>query len=287
VRIAGLSSSVRCAPAAPGRSPARAGQGPTFGELLRRHRLAAGQPQAELAEHAGLSARAISDLERGINRTPRKDTLKLLGDALQLPPHDRAILEGTVARRRSPPAAQPPAALPPLPAPSSPLVGGERGLETIRQQLLPPEVRLLTLTGPGGIGKSRRALQVAADLVKEFADGVCFVSLGSLQDARLVAVTIAQELEAGDAGGEGHRNPPSGSSRAKAHRSSFMVNGCRIRWHTGQGGGDGSPGRRSRNTGQSAQPGQTVSGTIRCSNARKRPSMLLIPFVPSPGPRPR
>src|SRR5262249_11703960 len=66
---------------------------PALGALLRQYRRAAGLSQEALAEQAGLSARAISDLERGVNRTARKDTLQLLAAALALSPAERATLE--------------------------------------------------------------------------------------------------------------------------------------------------------------------------------------------------
>src|SRR5215210_1534712 len=56
----------------------------TFGDLLRRHRVLGGMSQEELAERARLSARAIGDLERGVKRTPRRDTVQLLVEALEL-----------------------------------------------------------------------------------------------------------------------------------------------------------------------------------------------------------
>jgi transcriptional regulator with XRE-family HTH domain len=66
---------------------------PTFGEELRRYRRAAGLTQETLAERAGLSTRAISDLERGLKHRPRRDTCRLLVDALQLDSWERARLE--------------------------------------------------------------------------------------------------------------------------------------------------------------------------------------------------
>ncbi len=57
-------------------------ESPVFGNLLRRHRIFAGMSQEELAARAGLSARAISDLERGVKRAPRRDTVQLLVEAL-------------------------------------------------------------------------------------------------------------------------------------------------------------------------------------------------------------
>jgi sugar lactone lactonase YvrE/transcriptional regulator with XRE-family HTH domain len=71
-----------------------------FGTLLRRHRLAAGLTQEELAERAHLSARGISDLERGARSTPRKDTLLLLADALALSGEERARFEAAMLDAR-------------------------------------------------------------------------------------------------------------------------------------------------------------------------------------------
>src|SRR5260370_7651882 len=70
-----------------------------FGALLKRARLAAGLTQEALAERAGLSLRAISDLERGVNRTPHQDTFRLLADALQLAPAERASFEAAARWR--------------------------------------------------------------------------------------------------------------------------------------------------------------------------------------------
>src|SRR5215470_8893910 len=64
-----------------------------FSAVLKRKRLARGLTQEDLAERAGLSARAISDLERGVSTAPRKETLRLLADALQLSDDERAYLE--------------------------------------------------------------------------------------------------------------------------------------------------------------------------------------------------
>src|SRR5918993_206340 len=88
-----------------------------------------------------------------------------------------------------------------LPMQPTPLVGREREVEDIRGRLLAPEVRLLTLTGPGGTGKTRLALQAAADLLEEFEDGVFFVALATISDPALVVPTVAQALgvrESGD-----------------------------------------------------------------------------------------
>ncbi len=87
-----------------------------------------------------------------------------------------------------------------LPVPLTPLVGREREVATLCALLRDEDVRLLTLTGLGGVGKTRLALQLAHDLANEFADGVAFVFLAPITDPVLVAPTIASVLGVRDAG---------------------------------------------------------------------------------------
>jgi predicted ATPase/transcriptional regulator with XRE-family HTH domain/Tfp pilus assembly protein PilF len=167
----------------------------TFADLLRQLRTAAALSQEELAERAGVSLRGISDLERGVRRAPYLNTVRMLADALALNPEDRQALlaaarPGTVPET----AGAPPTPAASLPLPLTTLLGREQDLVELIALLGPGNVRLLTLTGAGGSGKTRLALDVAARLQGTFPDGVVFVDLTPLRDARFVLAAIAEAL---------------------------------------------------------------------------------------------
>jgi transcriptional regulator with XRE-family HTH domain len=124
------------------------------GELLRRYRIVAGLTQEELAERAGLSARAIRALESGAHRSPRKDTLNLLAAALELTSTDRARLEVGMRQHRTAATISPRAALSAQRAPA-PLVGRQRERALLEQSLRGSTPPLTLLAGEPGIGKSR------------------------------------------------------------------------------------------------------------------------------------
>jgi predicted ATPase len=178
----------------------------SFGALLREFRLAAGLPQEALAERAGMSARGISDLERGIHRTPYQQTLNLLLDALKLNPEQRAVL-AAAARRPGRTAAVPlrreASSRHNLPEEATSFIGRATEVATLRDLLQHPDVRLVTLTGPGGSGKTRLALRAAANLLDEFTDGVFVVSLAALTDPRVVPSAIAAALALREREGHG------------------------------------------------------------------------------------
>jgi predicted ATPase/transcriptional regulator with XRE-family HTH domain len=169
---------------------------PRFADLLRRHRLAARLTQEALAERAGISTRAVSDLERGLHATPRRDTLALLGDALGLAGAERAAFAAAarrVARPRWTSAARPQQDVS-LPIPLTPLIGRHAERIAVGALLRDGGARLVTLTGPGGVGKTRLALAVAAQLGDAFPDGQVFVDLAPVRDPALVLAHVATAL---------------------------------------------------------------------------------------------
>jgi len=150
-----------------------------FAGLLRRLRAEARLTQEELAEAAGLSPRSVSDLERGINRTARKDTAVLLAGALNLVSEPVRTLFVAAARGRGPAAD----AMAAMPGQARAAAGGVHGFApaltsfvgragAVREvAALLDECRLVTVTGPGGAGKTRLAGEVAGRVAGRFADG--------------------------------------------------------------------------------------------------------------------
>ena len=130
----------------------------SFGAQLKALREAAGFTQEELARIAGLSVRAVSALERGERRRPHVETVRGLSAALDLTGAARdALLE--TARAPAQDAAVDELSGASLPLALTVLLGRDADVETLRRWLADPAVRLVTLTGPGGAGKTHLALE--------------------------------------------------------------------------------------------------------------------------------
>ena len=166
----------------------------SFGDLLRRYRDSAKLTQEDLAARTGLTPQAIGLLERGKRRHPHRHTVGKLAEGLELTGPELARFE-SAARSSS---ARRVTASPPhynLPIPLTPLIGRDEEVTTVARLLLHRmEMRLLTLTGPGGVGKTRLALEVAQRSREVFADGVVFVPLAPLRDAALLPSVLAETL---------------------------------------------------------------------------------------------
>ena len=174
---------------APSRSPSS-----SFADVLRRLREGAGLTQEELAERAGLTAHAVSALERGARTRPYPHTVRALADALVLDADERATLLSAVPRRTPAPAAAAgggPALH--LPVPTTPLLGRQRELEVLGELLGQPGVRLVTLTGLGGVGKTRLALALADRLQPSYGD-VVWVPLAAVTDPALVLTSVGHAV---------------------------------------------------------------------------------------------
>ena len=162
----------------------------SFAELLRRHRLAAGLTQEALADLAGLSVHGVQRLESGASR-PYRETIRRLAHGLRLPGEDATALQEAAPlapRRRS----NGTALRHNLPSALTRFIGREREKSELTGLLA--ETRLLTLTGVGGCGKTRLAIEVGRQMYDTYPDGVWLVELATITDPALVAQTIATTL---------------------------------------------------------------------------------------------
>lgn len=169
----------------------------SFGQWLKKRRKALDLTQQELARQVGCAVITIQKIEAN-KRRPSKQIAGLLAEHLEIATDERPAFvrfarmgEGagwlTQFSRTT-------RHLTNLPAEPTPLIGRDQDVVTVRTRLLNDEARLLTLVGPPGVGKTRLAIHVAADLLDDFGDGVYFVALAPVSDPNLVAATIARTL---------------------------------------------------------------------------------------------
>jgi predicted ATPase/transcriptional regulator with XRE-family HTH domain len=174
-----------------------------LGSLIRRFRLAGGLSQEQLAEKSGLSARAVSDLERGVRAHTRPETLRMLAEGLDLGDSDREALlhaarpelrqsSGTATIAHGPGNG--------LPIPPSALIGRDPQVAELVSRLSGGIGQLITLTGPGGVGKTRLALEAAHRAAPAFPEGTIFVDLAPVTDPNQVASALARALSIKESG---------------------------------------------------------------------------------------
>jgi predicted ATPase/transcriptional regulator with XRE-family HTH domain len=177
----------------------------SFGRWLRHRRRALDLTQDDLARRVGCAVVTIQKLESD-ERRPSRLLAERLADGLQVAAEERAAII-TLARaepyRDPDPAAAaaaervlgaPQRSPSSLPTPLTHLIGRKQDIAAVRNALLRGEVRLLTLVGPPGIGKTSLSLAVAREVQAAFADGASFVALAPLGNPALVLATIAQAL---------------------------------------------------------------------------------------------
>src|SRR6188508_3488549 len=165
----------------------------SFGAQLKALRETAGFTQEELATIAGLSVHAVSALERGERRRPHVETVRALSAALDLtgPTRDALLVSARAPARNT---AVDELTGVPLPLALTALLGRDADVQTLRLWLADSDARLITLTGPGGVGKTRLALEIARAVAAERTSRVLFVGLAAVRNPAFVAQSIAEAL---------------------------------------------------------------------------------------------
>lgn len=190
------------------------------GTLLREFRLAAGMTQEELAAAAGISARTISDLERGVRATPQAGPAASIAEALRLSPSERETWLTAVSSQRLPRTPHPRATkASDLPTEPGALLGRSADLAAIASQLTDGN-RLVSLIGPGGVGKTRLALELAREREAAIPGSVVWVGLETVVSPADVLPAISRAVGAREGGG---RSPLARIAEAIADRDRLLV----------------------------------------------------------------
>jgi predicted ATPase/DNA-binding XRE family transcriptional regulator len=195
-----------------------------FGTLLRQYRLASGVTQERLAEQARISVAAVGSLERGIRRAPHRETVALLAEALSLSGPEKAGFETAAEHARARQARADPTgpAHGNLPTRLTTFVGRDNEIAEIEALL--KLHRLVTITGSGGVGKTRVAVEVSRRLQSDQQREIRFVDLSAVSDGAFVAGTIATTLGVGL--GQADNPLPSLAAQVKARRLLLVLDNC-------------------------------------------------------------
>ena len=180
--------------------PMQPGAAASFGAQLKALRETAGFTQEELATIAGLSVHAVSALERGERRRPHVETVRALSAALDL---TGATRDGLLASARAPAhdTAIDELSRGSLPLAPTALFGREVDVQMLRHWVADRTARLITLVGPGGVGKTRLALELARWIAEQGSTRVVFVPLAAIREPVFVGSAIAEALGIADVGG--------------------------------------------------------------------------------------
>jgi predicted ATPase/DNA-binding XRE family transcriptional regulator len=194
-----------------------------FGTLLKQYRLASGVTQERLAEQARISVAAVGSLERGIRRAPHRETVALLAEALSLSGPEKAGFETAAehARARARADLTGPAHGN-LPTRLTTFVGRDNEIAEIEALLRVH--RLVTITGSGGVGKTRVAVEISRRLQSSEQREIRFVDLSAVSDGAFVAGTIATTLGVGL--GQADNPLPSLAAQLKARRFLLVLDNC-------------------------------------------------------------
>ncbi|GLY41898.1 hypothetical protein Amsp01_079210 [Amycolatopsis sp. NBRC 101858] len=171
--------------------------GQTLSELLAELRCSRGLSQEQLAEQSGISVRAIGEIERGATRRPHRETLRALAGALGLTPEQHAAFTRSARTAPPPDTRRQRTARPMLPAPVSSIVGRSDDLAAVLRLVRDPAVRLVTITGTGGVGKTRLALEAGWQAASRY-EAVHGLDLSALREPDDVPQALAESLRTPD-----------------------------------------------------------------------------------------